>query len=424
MWQFLKYQFLGIRIPYKTYSFSTETFDADPLTKSVRLERHFRGEFSMASVQSNKDMEDHNQVDVSHGALFVGIYDGFKGNNAASYIRRHIFRALLRRIELNDNQMTVAILREVVEEIENGFLEYATNTYEQNQHQVGIGLVSSGCLICIIWRGILYLANVGNSRAVLGSKERVGPFKRFRVEQLVRDHSCDNPDIQNELHAMHPDDKNICEFSEVRPITDYQVYPLHEYYSSKDPSWTIKGLIETSRCIGYAYLKKALFTVGTSFCIPTHERVVSLFTRPVLTSEPEVYSRVLKNTDRFIIFGSSGFWKLMSNEFAARIVNSSPRDDIAKRLAIFAIEKGAGKKGNKYSDIVRFPKGEEVSGDWGLKRRRTRPIYYDDMTVIVVFFDKRPSGVRPEINCYTCSDFADQLSEFTHFYNNNNNMNV
>ncbi|KAL5059473.1 hypothetical protein RYX36_031077 [Vicia faba] len=360
---FLKYQLFGIPFPFnKTYRVSTETFNADPLARSMNLERHYSGEFSMASVQSNKDLEDQNQVDVSHDALFVGIYDGFKGNSAALYIRRNIFRALL---------------------------------------------------------SILYLANVGNSRAVLGSIKG-DRYKRLRVMQMVRDHSCENPDIQDELQAMYPHDPHICEFTQVHHISEYQVYPAHEYYSNKDPSWTVKGLIETSRCIGYAYMKRKLFTVGTSFIIPMGERVVSLFTGPVLTSEPEVYSRVLKDTDRFIIFGSSGFWKLMSNELAARIVKRSPRGDIAKRLAIIAIEKGAGKKGNKYRDIVGLPKGEEVSGNWGLEPGRSRPIYHDDMTVIVVFFDRRPTGVRPEIKCYTCSDFADQPSAFTHFYNNMN----
>ncbi|KAL5065630.1 hypothetical protein RYX36_027367 [Vicia faba] len=189
----------------------------------------------MASVQSNKDVEDQNQVNVSHDALFVGIYDGFKGNTAALYIHRHIFRALFRGIRLNDNHMTVIILREVVAEIENGFHDFARNIYEQNHQWVKIGLVSSGCLICIIWKGILYLANVGNSRAVLGSIKG-DRYKRLRVMQMVRDHSCESPYVQNELHAMHPHDENICEFTQVRHISEYQVYPSHEYYSNKDPS--------------------------------------------------------------------------------------------------------------------------------------------------------------------------------------------
>ncbi|CAL5193553.1 unnamed protein product [Lathyrus oleraceus] len=409
---FLKYLLFGVPVPYKIYRVRTKTFNADPLARSMRLERHYRGEFSMAAVQANKDMEDHSHVEVSHDAIFVGIYDGFKGNTAATYIRSHVFQALLRRIMENNNNMTVAILREVIEEIESGFMEYARSSFE-HQHREQIGLVSSGCLICFIWRGTLYLANVGDSRAVLGSEKDIGPFKRLRVKQMVRDHNCDNSDVQKELRALHPDDNLIYEFSEM-------YHPNVDYHANKDPSWTIKGLIETSRCIGYAYMKKVPFTQRRSFQIPMRERVVSAFTRPVLRSEPEVYSRVLKDNDSFIIFGSSGFWKLMSNDFAARIVNTSPRDNIAKRLAIIAIEKGADKKESKYSDIAELPKGDCASGNWDMVPDRSRPIYHDDITVIVVFFDKKPNGVRPEIKSYTCNDYADLPSEFIFFYNNMN----
>ncbi|CAI8614099.1 unnamed protein product [Vicia faba] len=409
---FLKYLLFGVLFPYKTNRVSTETFNADPLARSMRLERHYRGEFSIAAVQSNKDMEDHSHVDVSHDAIFVGIYDGFKGNTAATYIRRHIFQGLLRRIMENNNNMTVAILREVVEEIESGFMEFARTSFE-HQHQEHIALVSSGCLICFIWRGIVYLANVGDSRAILCSEKDVGPFKRLRVKQMVRDHNCDNSDIQKELRKLHPDDEPIYEFSEL-------YHPDENYHANKDPSWTIKGLIETSRCIGYAYLKKVPFTQRSSFQIPMRERVVSAFTGPVLRSEPDVYSRDLKDSDIFIIFGSSGFWKLMSNELAARIVHTSPRDDIAKKLAIIAIEKGASKRESKYSDIVELPKGNCASGNWDMVLDRSRPLYHDDITVIVVFFDKRPNGVRPEIKSYTCNDYANLPSEFIYFYNNMN----
>lgn len=92
-----------------------------------------------------------------------------------------------------------------------------------------------------------------------------------------------------------------------------------------------------------------------------------IFGRALLTSEPDVYSKVLKDTDSFIIFGSSGFWKLITNDYAAEIVNSSPRDDIAKILAVIAIEKGARKKKTKYSNIVEIPKGEHVDGCWGVQ---------------------------------------------------------
>ncbi|CAK8543361.1 unnamed protein product [Lathyrus sativus] len=408
---FLKCILFGIPIPYRIYSVTAETFNNDPFARSMRLNRHYCGEFSMASVQSNKDMEDHSHVDVGLDALFVGIYDGFKGDTAAIYIRRHIFKALLRRITENNNNMTVTILREVVEEIESGFIEFARTSFEQ-QHQEQIGLVSSGCLICIIWRGTLYVANVGDSRAVLGSRMGVGPFKRLCVKQMVRVHNCENSDIKKELRKWHPDDNLIYELNELRDEPHSHI--------CKGQLWTMKGLIQTSRCIGYAYMKKVPFTQRRTFKIPIGERVVSAFTRPLLTSEPEVYSRVLKDTDSFVIFGSSGFWKLMSNELAARIVNTTPRDNIAKILAMVAIEKGANKRGKKYRDLIEIPNGNGVSGDFGYVHDRIRPFYHDDITVIVVFFNKRPNSVKPEIKSYTCNDYADQPSEFTHFYNNTN----
>lgn len=73
-------------------------------------------------------------------------------------------------------------------------------------------------------------------------------------------------------------------------------------------------------------MKKIPFTTWTSFKVPWGDRVVSTFTRPLLSAEPEIYSRVLKDTDRFIIFGSGGFWKQLTNKQAAKIVNASPRD--------------------------------------------------------------------------------------------------
>jgi hypothetical protein len=66
-----------------------------PLAWSRPLIRHHYGEFSMAAVQANMDMEDQSQVEVGTDALFVGVYDGHKGDTAAIYLRNHFFRELL-----------------------------------------------------------------------------------------------------------------------------------------------------------------------------------------------------------------------------------------------------------------------------------------------------------------------------------------
>jgi serine/threonine protein phosphatase PrpC len=73
-------------------------------------------------------------------------------------------------------------------------------------------------------------------------------------------------------------------------------------------------------------MKKAPFTTLTSFQAPPGECVPSLFIEPLLSAEPEIHSRVLEETDEFIIFGTSGLWKLLTNEQAAKIVLENPRE--------------------------------------------------------------------------------------------------
>ncbi|WJX84003.1 hypothetical protein P8452_66618 [Trifolium repens] len=92
--------------PYKKYNIKLDaTFDNDPLAWSRPLVRHHCGEFSMAAVKANMDMEDQSQVEVGTDALFVGVYDGHKGDTTAIYLRDHIFGEILRRIQQNIKHM-------------------------------------------------------------------------------------------------------------------------------------------------------------------------------------------------------------------------------------------------------------------------------------------------------------------------------
>lgn len=77
-----------------------------------------------------------------------------------------------------------------------------------------------------------------------------------------------------------------------------------------------------SRSIGDAYLKKPEFSLDPSF---PRFHLPEPIRRPVLTSEPSVYSRVLQPTDKFIIFASDGLWEHITNQEAAEIVNNNPQ---------------------------------------------------------------------------------------------------
>lgn len=78
------------------------------------------------------------------------------------------------------------------------------------------------------------------------------------------------------------------------------------------------------RTIGDAYLKRPDFTFHDSF--PKDTNGPPLPDKCVLSSEPEMRTRALRNNDKFLIFASDGLWDLMSNEQAALVVSRNPRN--------------------------------------------------------------------------------------------------
>jgi pyruvate dehydrogenase phosphatase len=200
----------------------------------------------------------------------------------------------------NNNNMSENILRQVVADMEELFM---THVEEGNQHQPELAIVGSSCLFCIVWRGKLYIANLGDSRAVMGYLD---PFNRLDAQPLVKDHSARNKHIKKELKKLHPKDPTIVTYN--------------------FGAWRVRGVSEVSKCIGNAYLKRRPFTLTPSFQVPQTELAPSDFTRPLLSAEPATSSRFLNVNDKFIIFGSGGLWKFLTNRQAAEIVHANPRD--------------------------------------------------------------------------------------------------
>ncbi|XP_045810129.1 probable protein phosphatase 2C 43 [Trifolium pratense] len=221
---FLKHVVFGT--PYQQYGQieDPQAFHNDPLAWSRPLVKHYWGEFSMAAVQANVDMEDKCQVEVGIDSIFVGVYDGQKGDTVSILLRNHIFRQIIVLIQENNNNMNKNILERAVARIEIAFM-----------------------------RGTLYAANVGNSRAVLGSMTDVGNLKRLVVKQLVRDHNLYDGNIQKQVRNLQPD--------------------TNDDYNDKYVSMLFirdRGLIDTTRCIGYSYLKEE---ISEGVEIPSWERM-------------------------------------------------------------------------------------------------------------------------------------------------------
>lgn len=77
-----------------------------------------------------------------------------------------------------------------------------------------------------------------------------------------------------------------------------------------------------SRSIGDAYLKKPEINRDPTF----HQFASPIpLKRPVITAEPSILKRKLKDEDMFIVFASDGLWEQLTDEAAIEIVSKSPR---------------------------------------------------------------------------------------------------
>ncbi|XP_074570051.1 putative protein phosphatase 2C 60 [Curcuma longa] len=314
---------------------------------------HVYGEFSMAVVQANNLLEDQSQLEsgplssLEFGpyGTFVGVYDGHGGPETSRYVNDHLFQNL-KRFGTEQQSMSTDVIRKAYQSTEEGFISLVTKQWPVKPQ---IAAVGSCCLVGVICGSTLYIANVGDSRVVLG--RGVKATGEVLAMQLSAEHNVAIESVRQELHSMHPDDKQIV-------VLKHNV-------------WRVKGLIQISRSIGDVYLKKAEFN-----CEPLHVkfRLREPFKKPILSAEPSISVQPLQPQDQFLIFASDGLWEHLSNQEAVDIVQNNPRNGSARRLIKAALQEAAKKREMRYSDLKKI--------DRGVRRH-----FHDDITVIVVFLD-------------------------------------
>lgn len=323
------------------------TAGADELLWDQDLKPHTVGEFSISVVQANSTLEDQAQVVSSPFATFIGVYDGHGGFDASRFINARLFH-YFHRFCTEQKNVSADIIREAFVATEKEFLRLVQDSWPRTPKLASVG---SCCLVGVIVGNVLHVANLGDSRAVLGSYLDLEEDEVV-AERLTSDHNVAVEEVRKEVIELHPDESDIV--VRVRGV------------------WRIKGIIQVSRSIGDVYLKKPEYCndpVLKQFISP-----VSPLQKAVVTAEPCVYTRKLTPHDLFLIFASDGFWEQLSDDDAVKIVFKSPRQGIAKRLVKAALEAAAKKMEISYKELKSIPKG-------------TRRHLHDDMTVIVVYLD-------------------------------------
>ncbi|KAK4478606.1 hypothetical protein RD792_014095 [Penstemon davidsonii] len=318
------------------------------------LGEHVNGEFSMAVIQANSLLEDQSQLesgplsslDSGPCGTFIGVYDGHGGPETARFVNESLFRNL-KKFASEHQEISGNVIKKAFLATEDEFLSLVR---QQRLIKPQLASVGTCCLVGVICNGLLYIANAGDSRVVLGRTDKA--VRGVTAIQLSTEHNAKFESVRDELRSLHPSDSQIV-------VLKHKV-------------WRVKGIIQISRSIGDAYLKKSEFNREP---LLQKFRVSEPFSKPILSAEPSMFIHKLNPKDQFLIFASDGLWEHLEDQEAVDIVNSYPRNGIARRLVKAALRVAAKKREMRYSDLKKI--------DRGVRRH-----FHDDITVVVVFIDQ------------------------------------
>ena len=99
------------------------------------------------------------------------------------------------------------VIRKAFDATEEEFLHLVKRSWIARPQIASVG---SCCLVGAIANDILYVANLGDSRAVLGRRAYPnGTNNQVVAERLSTDHNVGVEEVRKEVVALHPDDSHI-----------------------------------------------------------------------------------------------------------------------------------------------------------------------------------------------------------------------
>ena len=230
----------------------------------------------------------------------------------------------------------------------------------------------SGTTLCsaFLLGKILYISNIGDSRAVLGNYN--SNINKWSSKQLSVDHIPTSPNENKRI---------ISNNGKIKKMTNEngeEIGPFRVFEKEKD---SLLPGISMSRSIGDLIAKK----IGVIY-------------------EPEIFKYDLNINDKIIIIGSDGFWKYMNNDETINIIGKYYEDGIKadeasnniaevaknkwieenkKNPSLFSFNnlmKNNSKK-NKKMSFVQY----NITQNYEIKKEKKYK--YDDITCIVIYLD-------------------------------------
>lgn len=242
-------------------------------------------------------MEDSHiaELDLGNGVSFFGVYDGHGGNEVADYVREHLIGELKKMDSFKNKDYRKALEDIYIKmdlDIQSTEGQEKLRSYQKkggDQGPFGRGAQgdiadAAGCTACsaLITPTEIWVANAGDSRAVIGKKRSDGKYEAFAMSE---DHKPDNEGEKKRIEEAG----GFVEDNRVR------------------------GILALSRSIGDLEYK----VKGEN----------KNYKKDMITADPEIKIQKIEPDVSFLIIACDGIWDCLDNQQAVDKVG----DLIAKK---------------------------------------------------------------------------------------------
>lgn len=246
----------------------------------------------------------------------VGVFDGHgeKGHKISEFARQALAKNLFSHKELHHNPRSA---------LESAYAE----TQKQIESRHGRDALQSGTTAVAAYqhRDKLFIANVGDSRAVLGRRGDASQAELQAID-LSQDQKPGRPDERKRIQEQG----GVVQQSAI-PMRQGPGGPVRLVRLGPERVWDRNGQcgLSVARSLG------------------------DLSMRPFVSSQPEMHERQLEPRDKLLILGSDGVWDHVNSQEAVSIASRHKDPNVAAReIANIARHRWKSETGGMMSDDI------------------------------------------------------------------------
>ena len=348
----------------------------DKLKSKVEISQINRT-ISALQLEANDPCEDKyfiQEINISNSTGYImSIFDGHGGWILSQYANLLFYPYFFEELnsknisDLEEEQKIIYSLKKTFARIEEEFklISFSKN-YEGNKKFKNLGTCA---LVALIINNKLYTANLGDSKAILLSKNNKEKNENYEFKKVSKIFNCRKKEEQKRLKEKWPNMKDI-------------------YKCKREKVCYVKGRLQPTSSLGDYYLKSPFYNIDSKKLFDDEyiNNSLSKYEGPFIISDPDIKIFELTSKDKYLVMGSDGLWDYLNSKEIVQLTKNflekeykyfeennilENSDIIAFGLMEKVIDKSAKKYGSNSLDILDMKSGKKL--------RRI----HDDITIIV-----------------------------------------